>query len=165
MQHSELRDIPNNQNAISTEGSAPWKIDLIRATYIAHDDPGVPGNGRSPGEDEDLFILRCKLPSARALALGKGKEQSACSSWCYPKTDIPIATVKAGMKLKLCGRLSSYIHAPSPPSVSLEDFDVNNNINPRYNLVVATSSASADRSAGSRGLSPDIDGGASLARR
>ena len=48
---------PNNQNAISTEVSAPWKMVLNRALYRAQVDPGEPGSGRRPDVDEDLFIV------------------------------------------------------------------------------------------------------------
>lgn len=48
--------VPNNQNAIKTELSAPSKRPLKRALYRAHDDPGVPGRGSSPEEEGDTIV-------------------------------------------------------------------------------------------------------------
>jgi hypothetical protein len=50
-------EVPNSQKARSTEASAPWKMALNLALYIAHDDPGDPGSGRSTEEDGDLVIV------------------------------------------------------------------------------------------------------------
>jgi hypothetical protein len=50
-------EVPNSQNATSTEGSAPWKMALNLALYIAHEEPGDPGSGRSPEEDGGLAIV------------------------------------------------------------------------------------------------------------
>lgn len=48
--------VPNNQNAIRTLVSAPWKTALNLALYMAHDELGVPGSGSMPEEDGELFI-------------------------------------------------------------------------------------------------------------
>jgi hypothetical protein len=50
-------EVPNSQKATSTEASAPWKMALNLALYIAHDEPGDPGSGRSTEEDGDLVIV------------------------------------------------------------------------------------------------------------
>lgn len=51
--------VPNNQNAIKTVASVPWKMALNPALYLAHDEPGVPGRGSRPEEAGDLFIVVC----------------------------------------------------------------------------------------------------------
>jgi hypothetical protein len=50
-------EVPNSQKATSTEASAPWKMALNLALYIAHDEPGDPGSGRSTEEDGGLVIV------------------------------------------------------------------------------------------------------------
>lgn len=53
--------VPNNQNATTTEVSAPWKRAPNLALYMAHDEPGDPGIGRSP---EDEGVLDIAVPYA-----------------------------------------------------------------------------------------------------
>ena len=51
------KSIPNNQNAIKTEVSAPWNIALNLARYIGHEEAGDPGSGNAmPVDEGDLFI-------------------------------------------------------------------------------------------------------------
>lgn len=48
---------PKSQKAITASRSAWFKYAIIRARYIAHDDDGDPGIGRSPEDDGERAVL------------------------------------------------------------------------------------------------------------
>jgi len=50
-------ELPNNQNATSTEGSAPWKMARNLARYRAQDDAGDPGSGSIVEADGERDIF------------------------------------------------------------------------------------------------------------
>jgi hypothetical protein len=52
----EQESVPKSQKEMRTEESAPAKMALRRALYIAHEEPGEPGRGRIPEDEGDLFI-------------------------------------------------------------------------------------------------------------
>jgi hypothetical protein len=58
--------------------SAPAKIALNLALYIAHDDPGDPGRGNMPEEEGDLFIAwvgeLCRMWSGYQI-MSRGHEE------------------------------------------------------------------------------------------
>ena len=71
-------EVPNSQKARSTEASAPWKMALNLALYIAHDEPGDPGSGRSTEEDGDLVIVVPWSIEAVEVRLGTNWAELSC---------------------------------------------------------------------------------------